>query len=266
MLKTSLKLLLIILFFSHCTSFSKKSSSYQIGSTGDSILTNYFDNGQKSDETIIKNGVPNGMHISFFANGNIKDAGLLVNGLKTSVWKFYDSSSNHLIRVQHFSEDTAIYDLSVDDFDLVEKSNDAAGFSIRLPFTWVKKLSDSAILLTSHKDCDSAAFCPNITITKGSMDAHSLADFIDTAKNALMNRFQDCHFVSERHILVNNKPSFQTAFTFLEENHNLAGLITIIQNGPNVYNIVSMADNNPPGSFLKYKGLFEEIANTFRVR
>jgi len=212
------------------------------------------------------NGEPNGPYASFFANGNIKAAGLLVHGRKTSVWKFYDSSSNQLKKAQHFAEDSLIYDLPVDDFNLVEKSNDAAGISIKLPFVWVKTVSDSALLLTAHKDCDSGTFCPNITVTKGRMTVHSIADFIDTAKNVLMNRFQDCRFVTQRHLMVDNKASFQVAFTFSEENHHLGALVTMIPNGPDVYNIIAMADNDPPESFLKYKGLFEEIAHSFRVK
>ncbi|HMI60789.1 MAG TPA: hypothetical protein VK518_07775 [Puia sp.] len=262
MIRLSPILLITFLFFSNCNEPSKK-RDFQTGANGDSVQVNYFDNGTRSDETSIKNGVPNGPYTSYYQNGSIKETGLLINGRKGTIWKIFDSS-NKLLRVQHFDDDKVIFDLPVDDFTFERKSNDKAGFSIKLPRSWITAFSDSSALMTSHKNCDSGVFCPNIIITKGLMTTNSFTSFGDTIKRTLMSHFNGCRIVTERQFEIDKKPSYQAAFMFEAENRQLAGVVTVIQHQTEVYNIISMAGNEPSGSFLKYKGLFEEIAYSFR--
>lgn len=263
MLKLNSILLIAVLFFSSCNESVKKTKDFQTGPNGDTIMVSYFDNGTRSEETTIKNGVPNGPSTSYYQNGNVKETGLLTNGHKNSIWKFYDSSS-HLSQVQHYADDKPVYNLPVDDFTFDKKSNDKAGFSLKLPHKWITAFSDSSALMTSHKNCDSDVFCPNIIITKGSMTGTSFTSFADTVKRALMSQFTGCRIVTERIFEIDKKPSYQAAFTFVNENRQLAGLVTVIQHQSDIYNIISIADNEPAGSFLKYKGLFEDIAWSFR--
>jgi hypothetical protein len=263
MLRLNSILLIAILFFSSCSESMKKNKDFQTGANGDSVMVNYSDNGTRSDETTIKNGVPNGPYISYYQNGSIKETGLLINGLRNSVWKFFDSSNN-LSQVRHYADDKVIYNLPVSDFTFDKKSNDKAGFSLKLPRSWVTAFSDSSRLMTSHKNCDSDVFCPNIIITKGLMTGNSFTSFADSVKRTLVSQFKGSHVVTERIFEIDKKPSYQAAFTFENENMHLAGLVTVIQHRSDVFNIISIADNEPAGSFLKYKGLFEEIAYSFQ--
>ena len=96
------------------------------------------------------------------------------------------------------------------------------------------------------------------------MTANAFTNFVDTVKRTLMSQFNGCRIVTERQFEIDKKPSYQAAFMFETENRRLGGVVTVIQHQSDVYNIMCVADNEPSGSFLKYKNLFEEIAYSFR--
>src|ERR1700760_414595 len=108
MLKTNPILLIAIVFFTSCNTPMKKEKDLRIQANGDTVMVNHFDNGALSDETTVKKGVPNGPYTSYYQNGSIKETGLLINGLKGSIWKSFDSSS-HLLWVRHYDDDKVIY-------------------------------------------------------------------------------------------------------------------------------------------------------------
>ncbi|HVU57605.1 MAG TPA: hypothetical protein VHD83_21225 [Puia sp.] len=158
--------------------------------------------------------MPNGPYSSYYEDGHIKSTGILVKGQKTSVWKFFDSSFN-LLKVQHFSGDSVIYDLDPEDFRFEKKTDEKFGFTIKLPAGWTTELRDTTVILASRKSCDTTfKFCPNVVITKDNLNKTSFKDYIDSLKMMVAGRFTNLHVVTERMFSVDGKPAFQAAFYF----------------------------------------------------
>jgi hypothetical protein len=77
---------------------------------------------------------------------------------------------------------------------------------------------------------------------------------------------QNFKVVTERKLLIHQLPAYQLAYMFETQNVRLGGMVTFINSGVEVYLVIASASNQQPGDFLRYKGLFEEITNSFSIQ
>ena len=63
-----------------------------INEKGDSLLVAYWENGNKKQQTTLKNGSKNGVEKNFNQKGGLQSSGKVINGKKTGIWKFFDEN------------------------------------------------------------------------------------------------------------------------------------------------------------------------------
>ena len=259
-------LFFICLLFVRCTNSERKDSQVSIlkNSNGDSLQITYFYNGNKKSEAILKNDQINGLYIAYYENGSIKETGLMENNHKLNIWKSFDSAGT-LKNVRHYYMDTVVYELPPVDFIFEERSSKETSFSIKVPKYWGSQLENPSLLFMAYKPDSTFFFTPNITITKDSANVESLEQHVSSTKNILSGNLSNLKIFTERVLLINTKDAYQMGFRFDQKDKNIGALLTIIKDNTTYYNITEMAGNEPPGSFLKYKGLFEEVANSFKL-
>lgn len=66
-------------------------------SSGDRRVSDYYDNGQISEEFVLNNSLPQGEYRMYYPDGKIKKRGAYDNGEMSGVWEFFDADGN-LIR------------------------------------------------------------------------------------------------------------------------------------------------------------------------
>lgn len=56
---------------------------------------------------------------------------------------------------------------------------------------------------------------------------------------------------------------FEVIFRYEKNGHRLCSLLNIVKIDTKQYYVLSTSDNNSPYDFLKYKGIFEDVADSF---
>jgi hypothetical protein len=255
-----------ILFMLACSSGSgsKARESIEI-KNGDSTHVVYDENGNLQSSVAIKNGVKNGTYTSYYPNGKVKETGLMDRNKRTSVWKLY-SKSGDLEKADVYYGDSIVLNLDPAEFRLKEESVKKYGFSIDLPKAWNTKVDQQGMLLVSSKNCVGLVYCPNITITKDTLTGQSFQEYALETRDAILESLANAEVITDHVSTINNAPGYQFAYSFEEGTRKLGGVSTLVNASSGIYIITGLAPNDPPGSFLRYKGFFEEVANSFRVK
>lgn len=243
---------------------SKARESIEI-KNGDSTHVVYDENGNLQSSVSMKNGVNNGTYTSYYPNGKVKETGLMEMNKRTSVWKLY-SKSGDLEKADVYYADSVIINLDPAEFRFTEESVKKYGFSISLPKAWSTKVDQQGMLLVSSKNCVGLVYCPNITITKDTLAGQSFQDYALETRDAILESLAHAEVITDRVFTINNIPSYQFAYSFEEGTRKLGGVSTLLNASTGVYIVTGLAPNDPPGSFLRYKGFFEEVANSFKVK
>lgn len=255
-----------VLFMLSCSSGggSKARESIEI-KNGDSTHVVYDENGNVQSSVSIKNGLKNGTYTSYYPSGKVKETGLMDRNKRTSVWKLY-SKSGELEKADVYHGDSVILNLDPAEFRFTEESVKKYGFSVDLPKVWNTKVDQQGMLLVSSKNCVGLVYCPNITITKDTLTGQSFQDYALETRDAILESLANAEVITDRVFTTNNLPTYQFAYSFEEGTRKLGGVSTLVNASTGIYIITGLAPNDPPGSFLRYKGFFEEVANSFRVK
>lgn len=255
-----------VLFMLACSSGKEQKARESIEiKNGDSTHFVYDENGNLQSSVAIKNGVKMGTYTSYYPNGKVKETGLMDRNKRTSVWKLY-SKSGDLEKADVYFADSVILNLDPAEFRFKEESVKKYGFSIDVPKVWNTKVDQQGMLLVSSKNCVGLVYCPNITITKDTLAGQSFQEYAIETRDAILESLANAEIVIDRMLTINNVPGYQFAYSFEEGTRKLGGVSTLVNASTGIYIITGLAPNDPPGSFLRYKGFFEEVANSFRVK
>lgn len=212
-----------------------------------------------------KDGKYHGQYALVDTKGNIIESGIMIEGMKNGVWKYYNDEGS-LKKVLQYYNDSVVFELDKSDFSLLSFNIDNDQFVIDIPINWGTEVKrDSRILLISKKKCDSSyVFCPNMTITKETLNEDiELVNYLNASLNTLRQKMQNLKIVNKGEVIINGFPSYQLTYTAEFNNTKLGGLITWIRKDDDIYIITGMAMNEN-SAFLKYKGLYQEVALSFK--
>lgn len=220
----------------------------------DTLVYSYF----------IKNNKPNGLFQSYI-HGNVFSSGILIDSLKTGVWKYYNFKSSKLDSVSHFFHNKKIISLDTGNFTFKKTRMDMSGIEISIPVNWVVKENyEGTIFVISKKEKENN-FKPNIALV---VERNSPVDFDNYCKSAgglLMSQFSDSRVVEEKELQLDGYQAKQIIFTGVNSNRFLGEIVLIINHPDGYYIYTAIADNGTDSAFLKYKGLFEEILYSSRI-
>lgn len=256
---------LSVLLVSCSTSANKKSGESIEINNGDSTHVVYDENGNLQSAVAIRNGAGNGIYTSYYPNGKVKETGMMEKNKRTSVWKWY-SKSGEIEKADVYYADSIILNLDPAEFRFREESVKKYGFSIDVPKAWNTKADQQGMLLVSSKNCVGLIYCPNVTITKDTLAGQDFPAYSVETRDAILESLANAETITDRIFTINNLPAYQFAYSFEEGTRKLGGVSTLINASTGIYIITGLAPNDPPGSFLRYKGFFEEVANSFKVK
>ncbi len=231
----------------------------------DSVYIDHYSNGNKKIVTTIKDGKYHGKYSSFDEKGTIQEEGLMIMGLKNGVWKYYNGNKN-IKKVLQYYNDSLIFELDKSDFSLLNHTIENERIEIKIPSNWKTENGNAPqILLISQKRCDnSIVFCPNITFTKEELkEDMTFEDYLKFSFNLLQQKLPYFKAVAQGQIRIDGLSAFQLSYLTQVNGIKLGGLTTWINKGNKVYVLTAMAINEKNSEFLKYKGLFQEVASTF---
>lgn len=232
----------------------------------DSTYVEYYENGSKKVIADTVNGKYHGLYNRFYMNGNIAESGIMINGFKSGVWKGYNEKGI-LVNVAEYYNDKLLFNLDKSNFSLLPKAIEQEGIEINIPINWETKDGDTPnMLFVSQKKCDEATvFCPNITLTKEKLkDDMNLGDYLQSSIELLNKQLSNFKPVAKGEVLINGLSAFQITYLMQVNGVKLGGITTWINSNDTIYIITGMAINETNSEFLKYKGLFQEITDTFK--
>jgi len=232
----------------------------------DSVYFEYYENGNKKVIASTEGGKYHGKYTALYENGNIAESGFMVNGMKSGVWKNYNEQGV-LDNVKEYYNDKQMFDLDKADFSLLSRALEQEKIEINMPINWeVKGGDDPRLLLVSQKNCnESVAFCPNITFTKEKLkDEMDFNSYLQLSVDLLQKQLSYFKPVAKGEVLIDNLPAFQMTYLMQVEGIKLGGITTWINNNGVVYVVTGMAINEENSEFLKYKGLFQEVTDSFK--
>jgi antitoxin component YwqK of YwqJK toxin-antitoxin module len=243
----------------------KKTVRYEVVD-GDSVLIKFSPDGKiRESVSVIRNGYQNGLYKSYYPNGMIRETGHMKDDKRDGLWFFYNTDST-LLNAYHYSNDSIIKILDKSDFDFSEIIIPNNRLRINIPSAWAKNVVDQGeVLFTARKECGLGKFCPNIVITIYRPEQkYSFSAFTKQYLEFLRTAYPNVGVIYERSLIIDNKSAYQWALTFRQENVNLGAINTLVNAANGILIISEMAPNESTGDFLKYKGLFEQIAATLR--
>lgn len=231
----------------------------------DSTYVRYYKNGSRKIIANIKNRKFHGKYIKLYENGKIAEIGVMVNGLKNGVWKHYNENAT-LIEVGQYYNDSLLYYLDKSDFSFLPQAIEQEKINISMPLNWqIGHGDDPSILLVSQKKCETTIFCPNIILTKEILKKNmDFSNYLQISFELLQKRLPFFKPVAKGEITIDNLSAFQITYLMQVNGVKLGGITTWINNDSIIYIITGMANNESHGEFLKYKGLFKEITDSFK--
>jgi hypothetical protein len=232
----------------------------------DTIHTEFYSNGNKKVVVNIEQGKYNGKYSFYSENGKLSEEGIMIMGLKNGIWKYYDKD-NYLQKVLEYDNDKILFELDKADFSLLPHVIEKERIEINVPINWKTDTNyNLPILLSSKKKCDvSVVFCPNFTLTKEALQKDmTFDDYLKFSYKLMGQKISYFKAVTQGQLLINGLPAFQIAYLGLVNGVKLGGVTTWINKGNDVYIVTGLAINEKDSEFLKYKGLFQEVASSFR--
>lgn len=232
----------------------------------DSLYVNYYHNGKTKNISSIKNGNFTGNYNSFHENDTLATQGIMVDSLKTGVWKFYNTRGQ-LHEVIHYSLDSAAFKLDPSDFQFMRESLPLNGavLQIEVPKTWIFKRQTQKVVFTLQKTCKgNTGFCPVMTMTKDKLNEISFSKYVEETLK-LLPQMSVVEVVEQNELIIDGLPAFQVKYLSNPGGLLLGNIATFINHSDNVYIIMASSTNQTRGEFLKYSGLFEEITNSLQI-
>ncbi|RYD59283.1 MAG: hypothetical protein EOP56_00005 [Sphingobacteriales bacterium] len=253
--------LIILFYFLSLGCGSSASNSQNYITQKDSILETHYSDGEimtrkiRTDEDSIL------IYQHYSNSGNLDTQGLLISGMKTGVWKFYNN--DNIVGCAYYFNDTITFNLDKDDFITKHICFEGTNMCISAPLSWEIGNIDKKLHYVKKECRDS--FCPNLGITVDTVNG-DLESRVNRDLSAFEKRYPQIKFIDKKRLLIDSKESIRIGYIFSSQGNNLGALSTWIKNGKTVYIITGIAINEPAGEFLKLRGAFEEMSTSFRIK
>lgn len=233
----------------------------------DGIYIEKYENGNVKIKTVMKDKKIHGEFVEYYESGKVRETGIMSKGIKNGVWKTYYENGEFKEVGQYNNKGELSFKLDEQDFIFDTLLLDSKKIKILIPKNWKTNTSNGIVLCSSRKIChDSVDFCPNITITKEKIqNGLSFSDYIDINVELLKSQSTFVKVVKEYEFTLNGLSTYQTSYLLKSNDVDLGALTTWIDLNGVVYIISGAALNGKEGEFLKYRGLFREIALSFSV-
>lgn len=205
---------------------------------------------------ILRGNKPYGIFRSYL-KGKLFCQGLMVDSLKTSVWKYYNPSTSDLDSVAHYFNDKKVFTLDKNDFNLKSMLMNFSKVKVLVPSDWIVKENYEGTLFAIIKNKKDDGYKPNITLM---YDINKDFDnYCRTAINMTLGQFSNSKIIETKDLRINDSEAREYVFTGNVNGKLLGSIVLIIKHNEGYYIYTASAGNTLEGGFLKYKGLFEEI-------
>ncbi|HBS86989.1 MAG: hypothetical protein A2W91_02115 [Bacteroidetes bacterium GWF2_38_335] len=187
--------------------------------------------------------------------------GDLINSKKHGVWKFY-SVKNILDSVNFYRGDTVYLKLDKDDYNC-EFISIKNKYKVSVPKKWkIENSENENVLLSLFKNCNDS-FKPVITITYEKNNFKSFKEYIENSIYSLQNKPYFKELLQSNLTKINKNQAAYVSFEIIV-NEEIAGVLAIfIDINNEIFVFTGTAFNEPKGEFLRYKVVFEKIAESF---
>lgn len=256
-----------LVFFAACNAQNRDQArpSFTINN-GDTVKLSYSANGKVREAATMKNGSMYGQFTTYFFNGNIQQQGHMNVGRRTGVWKLFGEDGK-LKNVNVYHNDKLLHNLDIQDFTFRQYKADKDTLSINLPASWTISNKKDWELIMCRRPGEVNERRPYISVVKDtSREAASFEKYCSRRKEAIGMMYPPGKLVAERRFRIGNRDCYQVAFSYREGNSELGCVQTWIKMGNAIYSVAGVAGNDPAGDFLKFKGLFEEITASIRIK
>ena len=198
-----------------------------------------------------------------YPSGTIKESGLFLRGTKHGVWKEFDKKGK-LVAVKYYYDKNNVTVLDKEDFNLNKTYID--DICVNLPAKWIiEKKHKTSLVLAVKSDFLEKGFSPTIVITKSKVPKEmDFSTVINLNKRDMLNGMDEFVIVEENDLVIANNKAYQMIYSLDYNNERKGVLQTFILNGNTLYNMTCLADSNGE-EFNKYKPLFKEITNSFKI-
>ncbi|MEM7161592.1 MAG: hypothetical protein AAF487_04045 [Bacteroidota bacterium] len=212
-----------------------------------------------SVEASMENGYYHGEYKEYIGDRLVVH-GKMNEGQKTGVWKTFDENSN-LVEVVHYSGDSILHILDLQDFDFELLSNDE--FTMLVPKNWRYNSSEAPEHLFSYTKQTDKNFNPSITMTKFDSQGLSLSEFEQIAFQNLIASYEIVKEVERTEVLKNGLNVIRKSYMIKNESLEF-GAVSFLFKNLKYDSVLIMTGYCELEDILKYKGVFDEIGISFR--
>lgn len=163
---------------------------------------------------------------------------------------------------------------TVHDFDTVAlaptpTSLKAYGITIGRPARWVEDTTPAR--WACQERCPAlagaAGFCANYVVTSMARNPNiALTVYADTLLNRAERRadVEAFHLISSTPQVINGLPTLTVDYKALVGKQQLGGIFTLVELPNKLLIITFLGPNNPPKSYVRYRGLYERIIQSIK--
>jgi hypothetical protein len=203
----------------------------------------------------------------FSENGKITQKGKFFDNKPAGAWVKYDDAGN-AISAYHYSNGKPVHKLDPDDFNFVTCAKKGFGATFSVPKNWPETSSpDPSNLIAFSKDVKDPAvkLHPNFNFRHEKLQpGDDLAKLSQMQLQVLHENVGRVELVEQSDFIVDSCNATRSYGMFTEESGTVGFLSAIIISGNEVWFFSCEAQNNNPGDFLTYQGVFQAILESFK--
>lgn len=260
--------LCVLCFIFSCSSEGNdktKTDSAAISKTDSSLNFLNTDSGKLEIKSIA--GLKENDATLYSSDGKIAQQGKLLDNKPVGAWVKYDNAGS-VISAYHYSNGKAIHKLDPTDFNFVTCIKPGFGATFSVPKSWPETASpDPAQLVAFSKSTTDpgSKLHPNFNFRHEKLRAgDSLKGLANMQLQVLHENVGRVDIVEQSDFVVDGCQATRHYGMFSEETGTVGFLSAIIISGDDVWFLSCEAQNNKPGDFLNYQGVFQEILESFK--
>ncbi|CAN5915106.1 hypothetical protein BH11BAC7_BH11BAC7_20250 [soil metagenome] len=200
-------------------------------------------------------------------DGKITQQGKFFENKPAGAWVKYDAAGK-IISAYHYSNGKPIHKLDPEDFNFVTCAKPGFGATFSVPANWTETPSPAPSQLAAFSK---NVTDPNIKLHPNFNFRHEKLHAGDSLEGLANMQLQILHenvgrvdLVEKSNFIVDGCKATRQYGMFSEETGTVGFLSAIIISGNEVWFFSCEAQNNKPGDFLNYQGVFQQILESFK--
>lgn len=201
------------------------------------------------------------------ADGKLLQEGKFFDNKPAGAWLKYDDNGK-VISAYHYSNGKPSHKLDPEDFNFTTCAKPGFGATFSVPRAWPETVSpDPSHLVAFSKNVND----PQITLHPNFNFRHeklhpgdSLEGLANTQLEILHENVGRLDLIEKSVFTVDGCKATRCYGMFAEESGTVGFLSAVIVSGDDVWFFSCEAQNNKPGEFLIYQGVFQEILESFK--